>query len=89
MGWGCGMCGVGVGGEDDGRGEGGGGGREEEGDARALESWREPWVGNDPESSRSTTPGAPIWKQNAEQVVIWNTEREREGERSSCPAAVD
>ena len=30
---------------------------EEGGDAKALESWREPWVGNDPESSRSTAAG--------------------------------
>lgn len=49
------------------------------GDAKALESWREPWVGNDPESSRSTAAGAPIWKQNAERVRIWNTDRERRG----------
>lgn len=49
-------------------------GEREEGDAKALESWREPWVGNDPESSRSTAAGAPIWKQNAERVRIWNTD---------------
>lgn len=44
------------------------------GDAKALESWRKPWVGNDPESSRSTAAGAPIRKQNAERVRIWNTD---------------
>lgn len=27
------------------------------GGGKALESWREPWVGNDPELSRSTTAG--------------------------------
>lgn len=36
-----------MGGEDDGRGTGGGGGGVA--DAEALESWREPWVGNDPD----------------------------------------
>lgn len=46
-------------------------------DAKALESWREPWVGNHPESSRSIGAGAPIRKQNAERVGIWNAERER------------
>lgn len=65
------MCG-----EDDGRGEIGGWVCVCEGgvaaDAKALESWREPWVGNHPESSRSIGAGAPIRKQNAERV--WNME---------------
>lgn len=44
------------------------------GTTKALESWREPWVGNDPESSRSTAAGTLIQKQNAERVRIWNTD---------------
>lgn len=68
-------------GEEGGVEEGRGGG------AEALESWREPWDGNDPESSRSTAAGAPMWKQNAERVRIWNTDRAGGGEifmSSSC-----
>lgn len=60
------MCG-----EDDGRGKIGGWVCVCEGgvaaDAKALESWREPWVGNHPESSRSIGARAPIRKQNAER----------------------
>lgn len=70
------------------RGEKGGG-------VRALESWREPWIGNDPESSRSTTAAALIRTQNAEQVQIWNIKRGvcvcvcwGRG-RGACAAAVD
>lgn len=43
-------------------------------DAEALESWREPWVGNDLESSRSVAAGAGIQRQNAERFKY----RERE-----------
>lgn len=40
----------------------------------ALESWREPWLGNKLELSRSATARVVIWKQNAKRVRIWNTD---------------
>lgn len=42
----------------------------------ALESWREPWLGNKLELSRSTTARVVIWKRNAKRVRIWNTDIE-------------
>lgn len=44
-------------------------------DAEALESWREPWVGNDPESSRSVAAGAGMQRQNAERFKYGERER--------------
>lgn len=35
-------------------------------DAKALESRREPWLGNNPGLSRSSAAGVLIWKQSGE-----------------------